>query len=313
MGVWGAGLYSGDFALDLRASISAVARLPFDEDRLIDILCETEPQAANNPVDPDHEIFWLVLADQFARHGIESPRLRERALAIIDADTDTTSREALGASSSDLKKRRKILDEVRIRIGAPAPNGKKRTVLKEPQRLLMQTGDVFAYPTFAGHPINPYFASKEQDNKYSASLYGSSVWRQDGWAACIIIDCGRIFDFLAWYRPLTVSIASESKPDLAGLQGEISWKLENPGTCSKAHFHRLELEKLGTVHLDREKINRVFPGMKPGKSAAVQDISIANNLRVSPATLPSSGAGPSPLLRKFRSQTIQGLHQILLS
>ena len=47
MGVWGAGLYSGDFALDLRSTIRAVARLPYDGDKLVEILCETEPAAAN--------------------------------------------------------------------------------------------------------------------------------------------------------------------------------------------------------------------------------------------------------------------------
>jgi hypothetical protein len=31
---WGAGLYSGDMAADLRATIKTVLRLPFDEDRI---------------------------------------------------------------------------------------------------------------------------------------------------------------------------------------------------------------------------------------------------------------------------------------
>ena len=70
MGVWGAGLYSGDFAKDLRSTISAVARLPFDSDKLVDILCETEPRAASNPDDEAHTSFWLIVADQFAKRGI---------------------------------------------------------------------------------------------------------------------------------------------------------------------------------------------------------------------------------------------------
>ena len=48
MGVWSSGLYSGDFALDLRSTIRAVSRLPYDGDKLIEILCETEQTAANN-------------------------------------------------------------------------------------------------------------------------------------------------------------------------------------------------------------------------------------------------------------------------
>jgi len=35
MGAWGVGLYSNDFALDLRGSVKAVARLPFEPGKLL--------------------------------------------------------------------------------------------------------------------------------------------------------------------------------------------------------------------------------------------------------------------------------------
>ena|SRR2546428_3727841 len=85
MGVWGTGLYSGDFAMDLRATIGAVARLPFDRDRLVEILCETEPAAANNPNDEEHTTFWLIVAAQFAKRRIVCDRVRDTAFRIIDA------------------------------------------------------------------------------------------------------------------------------------------------------------------------------------------------------------------------------------
>jgi hypothetical protein len=47
MGAWGTGLYSGDFAMDLRGTIAAISRLPFDGDRLAEILCESEPGPAS--------------------------------------------------------------------------------------------------------------------------------------------------------------------------------------------------------------------------------------------------------------------------
>src|SRR5436190_22915382 len=109
MGVWAAGLYSGDFALDLRGAISAVSRLPFDGDRLVKILCETEPGSADDPDDEDHTTFWLIVADQFARRGIASDRARDRALDIIDSGTDLSMLEKLGMSASNLKKRKKLL------------------------------------------------------------------------------------------------------------------------------------------------------------------------------------------------------------
>jgi len=48
MGTWGASLCSGDFAADLRNTIRAVVRLPYDADRLADIVSEAEPGAACN-------------------------------------------------------------------------------------------------------------------------------------------------------------------------------------------------------------------------------------------------------------------------
>src|SRR5262245_34609325 len=167
MGVWGAGLYSGDFAMDLRATVAAVARLPFDVDRLVEILCETEPDASTNPSDEDHTTFWLILADQFAKRGIASNRVRDKALAIIDATADLAMLEKLGIKPPDIRKRRKLLDEVRARIVAATV--KPRRVLKHPQPLLMDTGDVMVYPTCGGKCINPYFATKELTQHYKAS------------------------------------------------------------------------------------------------------------------------------------------------
>src|SRR6266568_1097336 len=116
MGVFGTGLYSGDFALDLRSAVGAVLRLPLDPDRLVDVLSSTEPSAANNPNDGDHTAFWLVVADQFAKRGVACDRVRTKALSIIDAGADIAMVEKLGMKSADLRKRRRMLDELRARI-----------------------------------------------------------------------------------------------------------------------------------------------------------------------------------------------------
>ena len=49
MGAWGVGLYSNDFALDLRGAVGGVVRLPFGPDRLLALVRETQPSAADNP------------------------------------------------------------------------------------------------------------------------------------------------------------------------------------------------------------------------------------------------------------------------
>src|SRR5205814_6183713 len=129
MGAWGTGLYSGDFAMDLRGTIRAVARLPFSADRLVDVLCDAEPGAARSSVDYDHTVFWLVVADQFAKRGIDSPRARETALSIIDEGRDRGAMAALGMPEPDLRRRDRMLAELRgSLVSAPPP--KSRTTLK---------------------------------------------------------------------------------------------------------------------------------------------------------------------------------------
>jgi hypothetical protein len=119
MGAWGSGLYSCDFALDVRGSVKAVARLPLPPDRLLEYLCASQPAAANDPKDADHTVFWLTVADQFAKRGIDCAGARDRALAIITNGVDLAAMAALGMDEESLVKRRAMLEELRGRIAAP--------------------------------------------------------------------------------------------------------------------------------------------------------------------------------------------------
>lgn len=278
MGVWATGLYAGDFALDLRSAVGAVAKLPFDSDRLLEILCESERAAADRPDDPDHSTFWLVVADQFAKRGIENKRAREIALEIIDTNSDAAMLEKLGMPAEDLRKRKKVLIELRERLMAPKVGAKPRQVMRSAQPLLMQTGDVLVYPTFGGRCRNPYFTDQNKDRMGTAS----PPWQVDSWAAMVIIDCGRAFDFFAWYRPLTLTMSMAEKPSIVSLKGDLTWKLCRPGTCSASHFKRIGFEKIGSIAIDRTKLKAHFGELLPGTSAAVSNISIANQISVGP-------------------------------
>src|SRR5207248_8201314 len=96
MGAWGAGLYSSDMAADMRAVIKSALRIPFDEDRIVDILRDCERRAADDSGSEDHTTFWLVLADQFEKRGVAHASTREKAIAIIDRGDDLTMMEKLG-------------------------------------------------------------------------------------------------------------------------------------------------------------------------------------------------------------------------
>jgi hypothetical protein len=145
MGVWGAGLYSGDFALDLRSTIAAVARLPSDGEKICDILRQSEPDAAENAQNEEHTTFWLVLADQFHKRGIECAGATSRALNLIDSGADAAIHRELGMSPPNLRRRTKNLDDLRRRLREEPP-GLRRAVLKKPQALILSV-------TFPSHAM----------------------------------------------------------------------------------------------------------------------------------------------------------------
>lgn len=301
MGTTGVGLYANDFAMDLRTTIGAVVRLPFDSDRLVEIMAETEAGTANNPDDEDHSNFWLVIADQFAKRGIDCARVRETALRIIDSGEDLSMLARRGMTEKGLAKRKSILADLRERIVSPQA-ARKRDTLKKPQQYLMDVGDVFVYPTSAGRCINSYFKSKDK-------IPG---WKQDGWSAAVIIDRGRAFDFLAWYRPMTLPGATAEKPTFEQVRTQKLFVVRHPGTCSAVHLKRLELEKIGTVAIDSDKVTSNFGARRLGIPQAVSDIGIVGSLSVD---LPARMLTAPDLSREQRSRynypTIDGLEPLL--
>ena len=271
MGAWGIGLYSGDFALDLRTSVKAVAHLPFPPDELLDLLRSIE-LAADDAADPDHTVFWLVVADQFAKRGIDCAGARNRSLAIIADGSDLATMARLGMDEKSLAKRRGMLDELGQRLRAPPARTKARAVLKVPQALLLRQGEVLAYPVSAGKPINPYAVGKGFD--------WVKEWKQDGWGALAVAECGLMFGFLAWYRPFVITEALSREPTLTDLTQPRTWLLRNPGTLTKRHHGNLQLKSLGRVAIDAAKLEAVSPKRGSPASAVVSDISLANNMNI---------------------------------
>ncbi|HXJ20632.1 MAG TPA: hypothetical protein VMT03_10395 [Polyangia bacterium] len=100
MGTWGVSLYCSDDALDLRTSIRAVCRLPYNGDELVGLLVDLNSDAPD-PGKEGHSTFWLVVADQFQRRGIRS-LARRRALEIIADGTDLSMLAKLGMADADL-------------------------------------------------------------------------------------------------------------------------------------------------------------------------------------------------------------------
>jgi hypothetical protein len=284
--------------MDLRDNVRSIARLPYAPDRLLDYLRAADSAAADDPNDPDHSVFWLVVADQFAKRGIDCAPARDRALAIIADGTDLATMAALGMDRKSLGKRRVMLEELRARIAAPSERARPRAVLKAPQKLLLQVGDVLAYPTSQGDPINPYAVGKEWQ--------WAKAWRADGWGAFVVIERGLVFDFLAWYRPLVVAEALTAEPTLADLVAPRQWLAKNPGTLSARHAAAMRLKSLGRVPLEQERLQRSIPRCESAMGCVVGDISIVNNMSVRAA-----GSAPRAAIPGDSRPRLRALGEIL--
>ena len=288
MGAWGAGLYSNDFALDLRNTAAAIARLPFDPDRLLEILIAQSGQAPGDGDDEDHATFWLVVADQFWRRGLIAPAARERALKIIDDDRDLSMNAALGMSEALLRKRRQMLQELKAKLSAP-PSAKRGPTIKKPQPFIFEVGDLIAFPACGGNAINPYFTPPAL-----RSVADSRPWVQDGWSALVMIDRGRAFDFLVWYRGIILDQPVNDMPAQATVSADWRWQMRRPGTCSTEHFKRMRMQRTGHFKIDTERLMAAFGPLPSGNTHAISNISIANQLFLVRATSRQFTAGSEP-------------------
>ena len=279
MGAWGAGLYSSDMAADMRAVIKSALRLPFDEDRVVDILRDCERAAADNPGNEDHTTFWLVLADQFEKRGVAHAPTREKAITIIDRGDDLMMMEKLGMKPADLRKRGAKLAELRARLAAAPRASKSRATIKAPEPYVLEVGVLYACPVRGGN-INPRGGKKNFDG---------SPWIPDGWRQFVILNRGRAFDYLAWYQPLVCKKPIQEKPQLSDAGADLWWELHTPKTCPQRHFDRMEIAVIGRLPIDMEKARARFAKRRPGiaflgwdgRSAAVNDITIAATMHAS--------------------------------
>ena len=261
MGAWGPGLYSDDFALDLRATLTAVCRLPIDGDEIVQLLSDLEP-AALTPDDEDYATFWLVVGDQLHRRGIAS-QAPARAIAIIDDRSNLEMLEQLGMSAAELKKRQRNLEKLRRTLSNPLPE-KQRKTLSRPQPLLMERGQIYAFPVDSrGNCVNPYFTDATRPE-----------FIQKGWGAFAVVNAGHALEYLAWYELAATQRIIKRKPNLKKAAAAIEPARRSIGTVTRLHVSRMQLELLGSV----EVADGPEPPLADTIRITASDISISNLL-----------------------------------
>jgi hypothetical protein len=240
MGTWGASLYDADFAGDLKNTIALVSKVPVAGDRLLELLLQMQ-----GDVDLDDEegtLFWLVVADQFEKKGIESGQATSNALRIIQSGTDLAACKARGADEKFLKARQKALLELDARLRQPRAL-KARPKAQKPPPLVLSAGEVYAFPTMAGRAWHPY------------RLPSDGPFVADGWGALVVLATGRAFEWLPWVALASLTVRSDRKPSFDdALKGQLIPHPQTNGAGrfvpKSAHTKGLQLELLGRIDLD---------------------------------------------------------------
>jgi len=243
MGAWGAALYDDDSASDLKNTLALLCKVPANGEQLLVHLRQLHGDS--DPSDGDAAYFWLVTADQFEKRGIACVEASTNALQVIESGLDLASQKDRGADEKFLAKRAKVLAELAARLKSPRPL-RKPAGGKMPD-MVVQTGDIYAFPTMNGFGWNPYRNATE----------GSFV--ADGWSAMIVLDTGRMFDWLPWCALASLTVDPAIKPDLeSAIRGRLIFHLQTNGAGryvpKRKDAKGLGLELLGQVELDAELV-----------------------------------------------------------
>ena len=142
MGAWGTGLYSDDFALDVKSEfLDAInSGKPYRE--AFEELKKTYVDNTYND-DPDIPVFWFVCADILWKKGRLDEDIKQTALAYIESNSDV---ERWNLESSALgKKRKTVLEKLKAKLLSPQPEAKPIRI-KKFYECPWNIGDVFAIP-----------------------------------------------------------------------------------------------------------------------------------------------------------------------
>ena len=113
MGAWGAGIFSNDTAADIRGDFRELLEDGLSPEDATDKLISSAQGADDDP--DDATAFWTGLAAAQVALGVLQPRVRDRAIGLIDSGGDI----ALFTDAKVAAKRKAVLDKLRSQLLGP--------------------------------------------------------------------------------------------------------------------------------------------------------------------------------------------------
>lgn len=123
MGTWGTGIYACDIAEDVKLACNDVFAF-YDVKKGNEIILNTFKDVVDQEWDDNESAsFWYALADWQWKHGILTEEIRTKALMLLENYTGIEEWET-GSNTSDVKKRRVVLDKLSRQLLLSQPDVK---------------------------------------------------------------------------------------------------------------------------------------------------------------------------------------------
>jgi hypothetical protein len=261
-----------------------VIRAPWDGDKLHAWALANYPSAAD-PNDDEFSDLRLVLADLFWTYGIEHPPTIESAQRIIADGSDLAAKRAFGMGERDLRKRANVLDGLADKLRTDNPKPRARRILTKPERFVLEVGDCLLYPTSQGHIRNPYVGPRMEERFFAAHR-----WEADGWGAALVLMRYYRYGVFARYVIAVLRNNPDAKPRLANFAKlsirhsvRIGWRASelerrvHAVETSSQHLKRMRVEIVGSLVVDRERVEAEFT---PGEPPITVESNFANKARI---------------------------------
>jgi hypothetical protein len=265
MGTWGEGIYDDDEACDVRDTISLLSQMPVTGERMLEILL-TEYERNEDLTQDGCPTFWITVADQFEKKGIECERVYNLAQKAIMSGADIDDLKNREMEVQGLRKRAQLTEKILPRFINPKLSERKRVAENRP-KCCVNEGQIYTYPTMNGAGFNAW-----------ASNWEDISFKPNGWGCLLIVEVGRVFDWFPYcaYTPLITNPGNKA----TFAEAISSRTLFSTGVCychpRSLHFKRMNMELVGTCELNNNKKKLIDMSDSSPKDAIVCDWSICS-------------------------------------
>jgi hypothetical protein len=136
MGRWGQGIFHDDVAADVRAAWEEALRDGLSTEEAAERVIASVRPPRDSMFDDEDKVFWLALAAAQSERGRLQPKVRDRALRIIETGGDLEMPELVEAGAAALARRRVALERLagKLRGPQPKPSRPRRPRAREDRR-----------------------------------------------------------------------------------------------------------------------------------------------------------------------------------